>query len=66
MFSNVSSHGRVPVASVQVALKVLEACDEEMLQLRRSEFEVLKTAPWALRWRNARETLEEISPGKVG
>lgn len=27
----------------KVALKVLEACDEEMLQLRRSEFEVLKT-----------------------
>jgi len=41
-----------------VALKVLEAPDEEMLQLRRGEFEVLKTAPW-------RRAGEGRKPGKM-
>ena len=43
---------------LQVALKVLEAPDEEMLQLRRGEFEVLKTAPW-------RRAGEGRKPGKM-
>lgn len=30
----------------QVALKVMDAADEEALQLRRGEFEVLRTVTW--------------------
>ena len=42
-----SGSPRTPLGATwtQVALKVMDAVDEEALQLRRSEFEVLRTVP---------------------
>ena len=44
-------------------MKVLEAPDEEMLQLRRGEFEVLKTAPWPGKGRGRPKAWENV--GKI-